>query len=146
MEERRCRFVDSDVVRLPLSGGEWLDVKSELNAGEARRIFSTLVKEMNAGEVTKLDPERVGLTKLVEYVVGWSLLNKRGQPQAISESAFNALDQDTYAELIAAVDAHDARVETIRAARKNGQGGETPSPAISPSLVGVAGASTGSAP
>jgi hypothetical protein len=143
MEERRCRFVPGDVVRLPLSGGEWIDVKKELNAGEARRVWSALVREMNAGEPTKLDPEKVGLTKVVEYVVGWSLLNADDRPEPVSESAIEGLDVDTYKEIVDAVDQHDARNEALRVARKNGRGGEKASPAISPSPDGVAGASSG---
>ncbi len=141
--ERRCRFVQGDVVRLPLSGGEWIDVKAELNAGEARHIFSALVKEMHAGRPTTIDPDKVGVTKVVEYVVGWSLLGLDGRPEPVSESAIDGLDVDTYREIVDAVDAHDAACEAARLARKNGQGGESPSPAISPSLAGVAGASSG---
>jgi hypothetical protein len=138
--------VQGDVIRLPLSGGEWVDVKAELNAGEARRIFATLVKTMNVGEVTTLDPEKVGLTKVVEYVVGWSLLGADGRPEPVSESAIDGLDQDTYREIVEAVDAHDAAGEAIRVARKNGQGGEKASAAISPSPDAAIGASTGFAP
>lgn len=142
--ERRCRFVAGEIVRLPLSGGEWIDVKSELNAGEARRVFAALVKEMNAGEPTKLDPDKVGLTKVVAYVVGWSLLNSDGRPEPVDESAIDALDVDTYQDIVAAVDTHDAACEERRRERKNARGGEKASPAISPSRVGVAGASSGS--
>lgn len=143
MGARRCRFVQGNVKRLALSGDEWIDVKAELNAGEARRIFSGLVKTMEAGRPTELDPEKVGLTKLVEYIVGWSLLGTDGRPEPVSESAIDGLDQDTYREIMDAVDAHEVAVEAARQARKNGQDGETPSPAISPSLEPVAGASSG---
>lgn len=144
-EDRRCRFVQGDVVRLPIAGGEWIDVKKELNAGESRRIFATLVKEMNVGAATKLDPERVGLTKVLAYVVGWSFLNTQHRPEPVSESALDGLDVDTYQSIVDAVDQHDTACEAIRLARKNGQGGETPLPATSPSLAAAAGASSGSA-
>lgn len=142
--ERRCRFVQGEVVRLPLPGDEWIDVKRELNAGEARGVFSSLVKKMDVGAAAELDPERVGLTKVVAYVVGWSLLNTQGRPEPVSESAFNGLDQQTYIDIVTAVDLHDAACGAIRQARKNGQGGEKPLPAISPSLDGMAGVSSGS--
>jgi len=141
--ERRCRFVQGDIVRLPLSGGEWIDVKGELNAGEARRVFSSLVKEMNAGEMTKLDPDRVGLTKIIAYVVGWSLLNRDGRPEPLDESAIDNLDLDTYQEIAAAVDLHDSACEARRNARKNDRDGESRSPATSPSPDAVAGVSSG---
>jgi hypothetical protein len=129
---QRCRFVQPSVVRLPLSDGEYVDVKQELTAGEQRRIFSQLVKEMHAGEKTVLDPEQVGKTKLLEYIVGWSFLGLDGQPAPVCESTIDCLDTDTYRELVDAVDAHELRSEQARAARKNGQGGEKVSPAISP--------------
>jgi hypothetical protein len=143
IKERRCRFVQGDVVRLALSGGEWIDVKKELNAGESRRIFATLVKEMHAGQPTKLDPEKVGLTKVVEYVVGWSLLGSDDRPEPVSESAIDGLDLETYREIVDAVDAHDAACDAERLARKNGQAGEKASAAISPSPDAAGGASIG---
>jgi hypothetical protein len=67
----RCRFVQPDVVRLPLSDGDFIDVKRELSAGEQRRMFAGMVLHgVVPGEKTLLDPERVGITKMVEYLVG----------------------------------------------------------------------------
>lgn len=140
----RCRFVQPSVVRLPLSDGEYIDVKQELTAGEQRRIFSGLVKEHRAGETALLDSEQVGKTKLLEYLVGWSLVGLDGHPEPVSASAIDHLDVDTYREIVQAIEAHDERVEAARAARKNGQGGEKVSPAISPSPSAVAGVSSGS--
>jgi hypothetical protein len=145
VEERRCRFVQGEITRITLSGGEWIDIKSELNAGEARRVFSSLIKEMNAGERMKLDPDRVGLTKLLGYLVGWSLLNSEGRPEPLDESAIDNLDRDTYAEIVEAVEAHDRACDERRAARKNDRDGETRSSAISPSRGAAAGESSGSA-
>ncbi len=145
MEERRCRFVQGNVKRLPISGGEWVDVHAELNAGETNDMNAELVTEMVAGEPVKLDPKKVGFHKVVAYVVGWSLLNRDGYPERLDESAVRALDQDTYLEILAAIDAHQVSVEAIRTARKNGQDGERGSPATSPSLAGAAGVSSGSA-
>jgi hypothetical protein len=144
MDERDCWFVQGGIVRLPLSGEQWIDVKAELNAGEARKIFSGLVKTMQAGKPTELDPEKVGLTKLLAYLVGWSLCNRDGRPEPIEESSIDNLSQGRYREIMDAVDAHEAASEAKREARKNGQGGEKASAAISPSPVAAAGASTGS--
>jgi hypothetical protein len=141
--EKRCRFVQGEIVRIPLSGDEWIDVKAELNAGEARRVFSSLIKEMHAGAPTKLDPDRVGLTKILAYVVGWSLVNRAGRPERLDEAAVDALDLDTYQEIADAVDQHDAACEAVRLARKNDRDGESRSPAISPSRDITAGASSG---
>ena len=122
----RCRFVQPETVRLALSDGDWIDVKKELNAGEQRLVFAGLVKDMHAGnpQVT-LDPKLVGLTKLTAYVVGWSFVDAAGKSVEVCEGAINALDGDTYAEIVAAVDAHEDQIEQARAARKN-----PPAPAI----------------
>jgi hypothetical protein len=111
--------VTPDVVRLPLSDGDWVDVKKELNAGEQRRIFTGLVKTMQAGEKPELNPDQVGVTKLVEYILGWSFHDSAGNPVPFNAAALNNLDGDTYAELIKVIDAHDEAAEKARDERKN---------------------------
>ncbi len=128
----RNRFVKPKTVRLDLSDGDWVDVKRELNAGEHRRVFSRMVKEMRAGEKTTIDPEQVGLSKLVEYIVDWSF-EDNGKAIPVSASAFNALDAETFTELVKMVDTHEEAVEAEIEARKNDQAGEKASSPISPS-------------
>lgn len=117
----RCRFVPPEVVRLPLDGGDWIDVKKELNAGETRAIFTDLVKDFHAGEAATLDAKAVGLTKALNYIVGWSFTDAQGQGVPFSASALNNLYPEDYQELIDAIEAHDGAVERARSERKNGQ-------------------------
>ena len=131
----RNRFVKPKTVRIDLSEGDWIEVKRELNAGEHRRVFGRLVKEMRAGDKALLDPEQVGLTKLVEYIVDWSF-EQDGKPVPVSEASINALDAETYAELVKAVDAHEEAVDAEIESRKNAQAGEKASSPISLSAVG----------
>lgn len=131
----RNRFVKPNTVRLDVSGGDWIEVKRELNAGEHRRIFGRMVKEMRAGQSATLDPEQIGLTKLVEYIVAWSFEDERGKPVDVSESAINNLDSDTYGELVKLIDDHETAVEAEMVARKNDQAGEKASSPISPSAA-----------
>lgn len=114
----RCRFVQPELTRLSLSQGDFIDVKKQLNAGEQRRVFGRMVRDMTPGEKVTLDPEQVGRTKLVEYIVGWSFTGADGQPVPFSESALDNLNTETYAELIKAIDAHETAQE---AERKNAQ-------------------------
>jgi len=93
---------------------EWIDVKRELTAGEQRHIFTGVVKTMDLGEKTTLDPDQVGKTKLLEYIVGWSFLGFDGQPEHVSEGAIDTLDIETYRELVAAVDAHELAMTEAR--------------------------------
>lgn len=121
-------FVDPEIVRLPLSGGAYVDVKKELTAGETRRVFGRMVKGVaHFGEKLPIDPEQVGLAKMLEYLIGWSFTNKAGHPVPVSESAINNLRQDRYREISEAIDAHERAME----AEKN-LPGETPSVVISP--------------
>lgn len=129
----RCRFVTPHVIRLPLSDGDWLDVKRELNAGETLRVWTNLVKEFKPGERPTLRPELVGRTKILEYVVGWSLVDAKGEPVAFTSAALDGLDTDSYAEIVAVIDTHDEEVEKAQAERKKSQGGESTLLAILPS-------------
>lgn len=122
----RYRFVDAELVRLPLSDGDWIDVKKELNAGEYRKLIYDQVKDTNGGPPV-LDVSKVGLSKLLAYLVAWSFTNKQQQPEPYSleqseedrSALLDNLDQATYKELIAAVTAHEAADD----AKKNTPGG-----------------------
>jgi len=136
-------FVVPKVDRLTLSNGRWVDVKHRLNAGEQRRVYGRMVKEMQAGVRPTLNPEMVGLTRLSEYIVGWSMTDGRG-PVPVSEAAIDNLDPDLFNEIDTALNAHEERVDAERAAEKNDRDGVSTSSAISPSPSSVAGALSGS--
>lgn len=127
------RFVTPGHVRLPLSGGEWLDVKRELNAGEQRQVFTDLVKSMRAGESPLVDPAQVGITKLVQFIVGWSFVDDQGIAVPFSLGALVGLDIDTFEEIIEVIDAHDEAQEKARDERKKKRIGATASNPTSPS-------------
>jgi hypothetical protein len=120
-------FVDPQVARLPLASSNgrerWIDVKQELNAGETRRVFAKLVKTMHAGGgekvQTELDPEQVGLTKIVEYLVGWSFTDSAGKAIPVSASAINNLRPPVYKEIVEAIDAHEERTQAEAEAAKH---------------------------
>lgn len=112
--------------------GDWIEVKKELNTGEQRRLFTKLVKSMRQGEAAELDPEMVGKTRLLEYIVAWSFVGPDGKPVPFSSSALDSLDTDTYVyDVIAAVDLHIEDVEKAREIRKNGLSTSPASVAIS---------------
>jgi hypothetical protein len=131
----RNRFVSPDIVRIDLSDGDFINIKRELNTGEQRRVFSRFVKEARSGERFVLDPEQVGLTKIVEYLIGWSFVDASGAPVDVSEEAIKSLDVDTFKEIKEAIDQHEAKVDAERSARKNGTAGTPPSAVISASAA-----------
>jgi hypothetical protein len=115
--------------------GDWIDVKADLNAGEARGIYADLVKDMHFGERASLDPKRVGVTKILAFLVGWSFVGADGKPVPHGEAAVNNLDTETYHEIDRAIDAHEAAIEKAREERKNGRAGENKLSPISPSVA-----------
>jgi len=133
--DARATRADIELAKAKLADAEadgaWIDIKKELNAGETRRVFGRLVKDMRAGEAVMLEPEQVGLTKISEYVVGWSFTDAAGRPVDVSEGAINNLDQETYKEIADAIDAHETKMQAEKDARKNYQTGTLTSEAIS---------------
>ena len=118
-------FVDPELVRLPLPGNHFLDVKKELNAGEHRRVFAQMVRDgYTPGQKTVLDPFQVGLTKLNAYIVGWSFVDKSGKPVPFSEAALLNCNQDMFRTIVEAIEGHEQRQEEVRAEwRKKTLGG-----------------------
>ena len=135
----RCRVLAPETDRLPLSDGDFLDVKRDLNAGE----YFDLISDM---------ADRKPFAKILHYVIGWSLTGLDGKalpysldlPENVRRDTVRSLDKYTLRELIAVLDRHEQAQEDARAARKNVPGGGIGSSAISP-LPGVAtGESNGS--
>lgn len=116
----RCRMVDPEQVRLPISDGDFIDVKRQLTAGEYRRIFLDQIKGgvIVSGQETQLDPAKLGVTRILAYVVGWSLVDAVGRPLPFSEATLLLQDSDTYREIGDAIDAHVEAEERRQAERK----------------------------
>lgn len=110
---------------------DWVDVKAELNAGETRAVFTDTVKHMQAGERATIDPQQVGITKLLQYVLAWSFTDADGRVIPFSASALNNLNVESFNEVYAAVDWHDDQVDQRRKERKNAQGIRSASSATS---------------
>jgi hypothetical protein len=118
--------VAPDVVRLPLSDGDSVEVKKILNAGEYRKLIYDQFKESPDGDKVVLDHSKVGMAKLLAYIIGWTFVGFNGQPlpyrpdepEDIRRATIDGLDQDTYRELIAAVTAHEEREDAALEAQK----------------------------
>jgi hypothetical protein len=122
----RNRLVYPEEVRLTLSDGDYIDVKKELNAGEYRKLLYDQFKDSD-GEKVVLDHSKLGIVKLLAYLLGWSFVGRNNepipynveQPEEIRRATIDSLDRDTYRELIAAVTAHEERQEAALEAKKN---------------------------
>jgi hypothetical protein len=95
--------VAPEVVRLPLSDGDYLDVNKELNAGQYLELLTALV-------------DRKPFAKAIAYLVSWSLVGLNGQPlpydldmpEEDRRATIGALDKNTVREITAALDKHEA--------------------------------------
>lgn len=138
-----------ETVKLDITRGDWLLVKKHLTAGEQRGIFKRMMMDGLSGP--HMDPVKVGVSKIVGYLLDWSITDAddkpvpiRDQPEEAVIAALDALESDSFAEILKAVEDHETAMEQARAAEKNGQGGESKSVAISPSPESLAGATSGS--
>jgi hypothetical protein len=120
----RCRVVAPEVVRLPLSDGDYLDVQKELNAGQYVELLGALM-------------DRRPFAKAVAYLVGWSLVGLDDKPlpydldapEATRRATLAGLDKATMREITAALDHHEAAEEAALEAKKKTSGS---APASSP--------------
>ena len=112
-------FVQPDIVRIALSDGQFLDVKRELNAGESRAVWADMVVGgVRPGELANYDPRKVGLTRILAYLVGWSAVDPDGRPVPVSEGALLALSTASFREVSNAIDAHEEQQERAAEAKK----------------------------
>lgn len=141
----RSRFVQLDTRRLTLSDGDWLEVKTRLSIGGLRALQVRKYEVDPKTGTMQLRLDALGIVDVAAYLVDWSFadLPIRGASLDVIEAAVRNLDPDDFVEVEAAVDTHVAAVATERAALKKTSGGGPASPPISPSLVAVAGATSG---
>lgn len=111
-----------ETATLEISQGDWLLVKKHLTAGEQRQMFALMMRA--DGEA--IDRVKVGLAKILTYLLDWSIEDADGkrvvildQPVSAVEGALNALDPDSYREILTAIEAHEEAMEQAREAEKN---------------------------
>ena len=141
-----------EAVRLPLAHGHWLLVKKFLTAGETRRIFRRMMRAGDGGR-DEIDALQVGLSKLVVYLLDWSVTDADDQPvliRGLSESdpdalaaVLNNLDAPAFADILHAVEQHEEAVGREREEEKKILDGGTKSDPTWPSLEPSGGAMSG---
>lgn len=131
------RIVRPETVKIDISQGDWLLVKRRLNAGESRRVFERQVKLAPIGERPKLDPTQVGRSQAMEYLIDWSLSDlpiRDKSPDEIGD-ALDTIDLESFKEIVAAIQAHELRVDAELEAAKNVRDGGSKLPATLPSVA-----------
>lgn len=148
----RQRFAPPDVSRLRLSDGDYIDVKRRLSHGEREEMFARMAPRPAPEGGFELSRREVRTARVLASLVGWSFTDAAGAPAAFSPrqpeaerlSAILALDPDTFDEVLAALDAHEAAQEAAREALKKTPGGAPADAPTSPSPSVLAGATSGS--
>ena len=121
----RSRFVQPATTNIPLSDGDWIEVKQALTYGEGQALYTSAVDStLDMGEAGTGQPRtRFGLRmeawavkRICAWVVDWSFTDISGNKVEFSEQAVAALDEDTGKEIDAALTAHMAAIEARKKA------------------------------
>jgi len=126
-----------ETLRLALTRGDWIDVKKHLTAGETRRVFRRMIRKGATGD--EIDSLQVGLSKMVVYLVDWSITDAddqpviiRGQSEDVVADVLEMLDVDSFSEILKAIEAHERTMEDEREEEKKTGTGNSKSNPISP--------------
>lgn len=111
---------------------DFIDVKRELNTAETRETG----RNTKPGEGHTIEEmANFQRARLLAYLLGWSFVDYEGKPLDVSPGALDALEVETFGELVKAIDFHEQRIAKERDDRKKIQGGETSSVQTSPSVA-----------
>jgi len=147
-------FVTPRRERLTLANGNSLFVRRRLTVGEQTDSYdasSKVQRTADGGVETLPQPLLIGYAKVAAYLLDWDLSRTDDDAPSLQEldlrqriEVLRNLEPDVFFEMRDLIDAHERAQDAQRAAEKNGQGGESNAPAISPSPFAAAGASSGS--
>lgn len=138
----RCRVVSVETERVPLSDGDWVVLKKQLNVGEHRQILKA-AQTIRDGHEPTLDYLAYRFHTVLAYIAAWSLSDATGEILPITPTGLDLVDMETYDELREAVEAHESASADTK--KKTLTGKSAPDP-IGPSRFAVASGSTTSEP
>jgi hypothetical protein len=79
-----CRFVSPAIVRLPLSGGDWIEVKKRLSVSDERESMQQIMGEVGPDGWRRPNVKMIGIAEVLAYLVDWSFRDAQGQPVKVS--------------------------------------------------------------
>jgi hypothetical protein len=121
----RNRFVEPELVRVPLSDGDFINIKKALTHGEREDMLSAISPHITVGQRRQIDTRHVRTTKVLTYLVSWSLTD-HDQPVPYSPDlpeqeridTIRSLDTYTFDEIHAAIENHEIAADAARAGKK----------------------------
>ena len=114
----RLRFVTPEIVRLPLSEGDWIEVKRRLTVGESRAAVTSFVGKYNTDGSRTPNHETLGMGQVLAYLVAWSFHDAEDRPVPVTLDAIKMLELGSYVEIENAIETHTAAVEAEEQARE----------------------------
>lgn len=102
------RFAAAEVVRLPLTEGDWIEVKAELSFQEARRLTGTMIRSIKGGTEMGIEYAAYGQAFLETYLVDWNFKGTDDKPVTLSSSSIANLDPATADEIEEAIKVYQA--------------------------------------
>lgn len=108
---KKNRFVTPETERLPLSDGEWIDIKKRLTAGESRQVSLGCIRGVKEDPETgkdmyDVDTVKRAFAKVEAYLLDWSFTDDQDKRVQVSPDAIRALSPEAFSEVEAAIDAH----------------------------------------
>jgi len=142
------RFVTPGTTELPLENGDVLIVRTRLNAGQLRARAARMYETADDGTAPKVRLHEIGRATVVAYLVDWRLADDdmpiAGLDADDLAAVLDNLEGPDFAEILAAIAAHEATQDAKRAEQKKTiPAGEPRSPRTSRSRVAVIGAMNG---
>lgn len=102
----RNRFQAPEVERIPLSDGDWIEIKRDLNAGDNRKLEAAGLKPPTVVEGKIISPvnwETYDFERAVIFLVDWSFRDKDDKPVKLTIDALKALTTGDFNEVNTAI-------------------------------------------
>jgi hypothetical protein len=135
-------MVDPEIIRLPLTNEDFLDVKKALTAGEREDMFGEIAPLMTAGEKLHMQTSLVRMKRVLAYLLTWSFVGNDGKPIPMSPdlpenarlAALRSISTEAFDEVFEAIMAHEVTQGQALETAKNGSGGVSVVAPTSPSV------------
>ena len=110
-------FVEPKTRRIDIGDGDWIEVRAQLSAGEAKEMRTAGFTHMQQGDDAAIEAgdgqvkigvnwKRMSLAKLRAYLVDWNAKDGQQRPVPYSTEALAQLDEADFDRIEAAVNAH----------------------------------------